>query len=223
MLTVVCHHCRSSARITVLQMMANFDNYPWISLRRMAGLALFTFCNNFVQIGNQSAAQPQKIYTICWLTLLLFLTHKPSLLHPSSPLCPTPLPKPSLKILDPVPLSRTDVLLHHSGALPPSRDELKPSTVRCCSPLMRRSPPFNTSLLFSPHVPKSTLQHFAAVLPSRPEVNPSTLRCCSPLTRRSQPFNSSLLPSLYNPTSTFYPLVAVFPSDTHFDLTTSSL
>src|SRR5438445_9782145 len=86
MLTVVCHHCRSSARITVLQMIANFDNYPWISLQRMAGLALFTFCKNFVQIGNQSAAQPQKIYTICWLTLLFFLTHKPSPLHPSSPL-----------------------------------------------------------------------------------------------------------------------------------------
>src|SRR5437879_3813789 len=91
MLTVVCHHCRSSGRITVLQMMANFDNYPWISLRRMAGLALFTFCNNFVQIGNQSAAQPQKIYTICWLTLLLFLTHKPSPLHPSSPLNHKPM------------------------------------------------------------------------------------------------------------------------------------
>src|SRR5947207_216754 len=152
MLTVVCHHCRSSARITVLQMMANFDNYPWISLRRMAGLALFTFCNNFVQIGNQSAAQPQKIYTICWLTLLFFLTHKPSPLHPSSPL-----------------------------------------TLRCCSLLLPLSQPFNTTLLFPPHPPKSTLQQFAAVLPSRAEVNPPTLRCCSPLTRRSQPFNSSLL------------------------------
>src|SRR5437899_12597029 len=80
MLTVVCHHCRSSARITVFQMMANFDNYPWISLRRMAGLALFTFCNNFVQIGNQSAAQPQKIYNICWLTLLSF-SHTNHLLY----------------------------------------------------------------------------------------------------------------------------------------------
>src|SRR5437899_3374626 len=58
---------------------------------------------------------------------------------------------------------------------------------------MCRSQPFNTSLLFSPHAPKSTLQQFAAVLPSRAEVNPPTLRCCSPLTRRSQPFNSSLL------------------------------
>src|SRR5207245_4894413 len=60
-----------------------------------------------------------------------------------------------------------------------------PSTLRCCSPPTRRSQPSNTSLLFSPHAPKSTLQQFAAVLPSRAKVNPPTLRCCSPLTRPS--------------------------------------
>src|SRR5205814_3539021 len=91
------------------------------------------------------------------------------------------------------------VRLQHFASVPPSRAYLQPSTVRCCSPLTRRSPPSNTSLLFSPHVPKSTLQHFAAVLPSRAEVNPSTVRCCSPLTRRSVPSNTSLLFSPHAP------------------------
>src|SRR5437899_7699437 len=149
MLTVVCHHCRSSARITVLQMMANFDNYPWISLRRMAGLALFTFCNNFVQIGNQSAAQPQKIYTICWLTLLLFLTHKQSPLHPSSPLNHKPMLAPSRYTTE----QRSDIgaveLGNDSGSLSAGRKQLitirggaSPSTTDdfCPSTLRRRSP-----------------------------------------------------------------------------------
>src|SRR5438477_43214 len=209
MLTVVCHHCRSSARITVLQMMANFDNYPWISLRRMAGLVLFTFCNNFVQIGNQSAAQPQKIYTICWLTLLLFLTHKPSPLHPSSPLphshlspAASTLPTPSANTPSPFRLHAPNSPLTPFGAIPPSRAEVSPSSVRCRSPLTRRSPPSNTSLLFSPHAPKSTLQHFAAVLPSRAEVNPPTFRSCPPLTARLQPPTTRFLSSLPVPTST---------------------
>src|SRR5437879_7266055 len=162
MLTVVCHHCRSSARITVLQMMANFDNYPWISLRRMAGLALFTFCNNFVQIGNQSAAQPQKIYTICWLTLLLFLTHKPSPLHPSPPLNHKPMLAPSRNTTE----QRSDIgaveLGNHSGSLPAARKQVKTITWRCLSVHTRRRLPFNSSLLFSPHAPNSNLQQFAA-------------------------------------------------------------
>src|SRR5438445_13303426 len=83
-----------------------------------------------------------------------------------------------------------------------------PSALRCRRPLTRRTPAFNSSLLFSPHGLKSAfntslpfsphpsnsnLQQLAAVLPSRAEVNPPTLRCCSPLTRRAQPCNSSLL------------------------------
>src|SRR5437899_1735280 len=79
---------------------------------------------------------------------------------------------------------------------PSTTDDFCPSTLRCRSPLTRRTPTFNSSLLFSPHAPKSTLQQFAAVLPSRPEVNPSTVRCCSPLMPRSQPFNCPLLSSL---------------------------
>src|SRR5438477_3538152 len=71
--------------------------------------------------------------------------------------------------------------LQHFAAVLPSCAELKPSTVRCCSPLTRRSQPSNTSLLFSPHAQKSTLQHFAAVLPSSAELKPPTLRCCSPV------------------------------------------
>src|SRR5207245_7919411 len=148
MLTVVCHHCRSSTRITVLQMMANFDNYPWISLRRMAGLALFTFCNNFVQIGNQSAAQPQKIYTICWLTLLLFLTHKPSPLHPSSPLNHKPMLAPSRNTTE----QRSDIgaveLGNDSGCLSAGRKQLITISWRGLSVNNRRLLPFNSSLLF---------------------------------------------------------------------------
>src|SRR5947209_15910188 len=87
----------------------------------------------------------------------------------------------------------TKSTLQHFAAVPPSRAEVNPPTLRCCSPLMRRSQPFNNSLLFSPHAPKSTLQHFAAVLPSRAEVNPPTLRCCFPLTRRRHLSNTSLL------------------------------
>src|SRR5207245_4445150 len=86
--------------------------------------------------------------------------------------------------------------LQQFAAVLPSRPEVNPSTVRCCSPLTHRSQPSNTSLLFSPHAPKSTLQHFAAVLPSRAEVNTSTLACCSPLTRLCQPFNTCWLSSL---------------------------
>ena len=134
--------------------------------------------------------------------------------------------------------------LQQFAAVLPSRAEVHPPTVRCCSPLTRRSPPFNSSLLFSPHAPKSALQqfaavlpsrtevrlqHFAAVLPSRAEVHPSTVRCCSPLTHRSPPFNSSLLfsphalKSAFNssllfsphaPKSTLQQFAAVLPSRT---------
>src|SRR5438477_195227 len=106
--------------------------------------------------------------------------------------------------------------LQHFASFFPSRSEVNPPTLRCCSPLTPRSQPstlsllfslpglnpaFNTSLPFSPHAPKSTLQHFAAVLPSRAEVNPTTLRCCPPLTRRTQPSISSLLPNPLGPES----------------------
>src|SRR5438445_9886858 len=80
------------------------------------------------------------------------------------------------------------------------------------SPVNDRSQPFYSSLVFSPHAPKSTLQHFAAVLPSRAEVHPSTFRCCSPLTCRSQPSNTSLLFSPHAPKSTLHHLAAVLPS-----------
>src|SRR5207245_3305496 len=91
--------------------------------------------------------------------------------------------------------------LQHFAAVLPSRAELQPSTLRCCSPLTRRSQPSNTSLLFSPHAPKSTLQQFAPVLPSRAEFNPPTLRCCPPLMHRTQPFNCPLLFSTLAPLS----------------------
>src|SRR5437899_2682479 len=151
MLTVVCHHCRSSARITVLQMMANFDNYPWISLRRMAGLALFTFCNNFVQIGNQSAAQPQKIYTICWLTLLFFLTHKPSPPHPSSALYRKPLLAASRHTSDELSAIGAEVIPHDSRCLSPPTKQLLPFSWTRLSSHHSRILAFNSSLLFSPH------------------------------------------------------------------------
>src|SRR5207245_5877051 len=86
-----------------------------------------------------------------------------------------------------------------------------PPALLCSSPLTRRTPPFNTSLLFSPLAPNSTLQHFAAVLPSRAEVNPPTLRCCSPLMRRSQPFNSSLLFSPHALKSALNPSLPLSP------------
>src|SRR5437660_856978 len=158
MLTVVCHHCRSSARITVLQMMANFDNYPWISLRRMAGLALFTFCNNFVQIGNQSAAQPQKIYTICWLTLLFFLTHKPSPPHPSSPLHPHPLLDSARETSEPLSPIRAEVIPTAFRCLSPPRSQLLPFNSSLLFSPHALMLAFNSSLLFSPHAPKSILQ-----------------------------------------------------------------
>src|SRR5207245_835386 len=97
-----------------------------------------------------------------------------------------------------------------SGSLSAGRKQL--ITISCCSPLTRRSQPSNTSLLLSPHTPKSTLQHFAAVLPSCAEVNPSTLRCCSPLTHRSQTSNPSLLFSPHAPKSTLQHFAAVLPS-----------
>src|SRR5437899_9128895 len=90
--------------------------------------------------------------------------------------------------------SRTEVRLQNFAAVLPSRAELQPSTVRCCSPLTHRSQPFKSSLLFSPHAPKSTLQHSAAVTPQlpelslpvfrvvlhkTPEVHPSTIPCSS--------------------------------------------
>src|SRR5437899_6644803 len=76
---------------------------------------------------------------------------------------------------------------------------------------MRRSQPVNSSLLFSPHAPKSTLQQFAAVLPSCAEVHPSTVRYCSPLTRRSQPSDTSLLFSPHAPKSTLQQFAVVLP------------
>ena len=162
--------------------MANFDNYLRISLRRMAGLALFTFCHHFVQIGNQSAAQPQKIYTICWLTLLLFLTHKPSPLHPSSPLNHKPMLAPSRNTTE----QQSDIgdveLGNDSGSLSAGRKQLITISWRGLTVKNRRLLRFNSSLPFSPHAPMSALQQFAAVLPSRAEVHPPTVRCCSPLT-----------------------------------------
>src|SRR5437660_7016279 len=61
--------------------------------------------------------------------------------------------------------------LQQFAAVLPSCAEVRPSTVRCCSPLTRRSQPSNISLSFSPHGLKSTLNTFAAVFPSRPDSN----------------------------------------------------
>src|SRR5207245_106231 len=73
--------------------------------------------------------------------------------------------------------------LQQFAAVLPSRAEVNPPTLRCCSPLTHRSQPsntpllfsphalkpaFTTSLLFSPHPPNSTLHHRAAVHTSRP-------------------------------------------------------
>src|SRR5437660_8600702 len=60
-----------------------------------------------------------------------------------------------------------------------------------------RSPPSNSSLLFSPRTPKSALQHFAAVLSS---------------TRRSPPSNSSLPFSPHTPKFALQQFAAVLSS-----------
>src|SRR5437899_12261188 len=84
---------------------------------------------------------------------------------------------------------------------------------------MRLSQAFNSSLLFSPPAPKSTLQQFAAVLPSRAEVNPPTVRCCSPLMRRSPPSNSSRLFERHAPKSTLQQFALVNPSRNEYNQT----
>src|SRR5947209_16763053 len=84
----------------------------------------------------------------------------------------------------------------HFAAVPPSRAELYPPTLCCCSPLTRRSQPFNSSLLFSPHPPNSNFQQFAPVLPSCAKVKLSTLLTCYPLTPLRPVDNTSQLHSL---------------------------
>src|SRR5437899_487526 len=57
-----------------------------------------------------------------------------------------------------------------------------------------RSPPSNSSLLFSPRTPKSALQQFAAALPSRAETRPPTVRppLSAPSTRPPSPLSSQM-------------------------------
>src|SRR5437899_7164817 len=102
-------------------------------------------------------------------------------------------------------------ILPYFAAVLSSRPEFNPSTLRCRSTLMRRSPPFNSSLLFSPHAPKSTLRHFAAVLPSRAELQLSTLRSCPPLPPQIQPCSCPHLTSPPALSSTHHPS----PLETH--------
>src|SRR5207245_3411933 len=111
-------------------------------------------------------------------------------------------PRPPLLHFPPFPPPPTTLPLQHFAAVLPSRAELHPSTVRCCSPLARRRQPFNSSLLFSPHAlksafntslpfsphaPNSNLQQFAAVLPSRTEVRLQNFPAVFPSTREIQP------------------------------------
>src|SRR5438445_3278615 len=106
-----------------------------------------------------------------------------------------------------------------------------PSALRCRRPLTRRTPAFNSSLLFSPHGLKSAfntslpfsphasnsnLQQFAAVLPSCAEVRLPTVRCCSPLTPRSHSYTCSLFFSPHPPNTTVIDSDLIRPSYREF-------